>query len=82
MSKEHGNSASQIGNKNASKGKENHTSNIHILLPSEQKGMIKKVIAGNKPLAPSCLDALMLMVEFNIHVDELREILEQHAKNS
>jgi len=76
MTEPHGNTESQIGNKNASKGKENHTANIHLLMTGEQKGMIK-AICGDKKVAPTCLEYLLVLVEFQIKSpEELKQILQ------
>lgn len=53
---------------------------IHIVLSKSEKGMIKKVVAGNnkKPIPVACLEVLNTLVEFGVDNEKLREILQKH----
>lgn len=51
-------------------------SHIHIVMSKPEKGMIKKVIAGNKPVPESCLEILNTLVEFGVDNKKLRNILQ------
>lgn len=83
MTEPHGNIKSQLGNKNASKGKENHTSNIHLLMTGEQKGLINRWSTNqkqSKKCAPNCLEALLIIANSGISLHELKSILENLQK--
>lgn len=80
--------ATMRGNKNASKGKENYTAQIKMLLPEEEKGLIKQWLTGDNMdmrCAPTCLDYLLVLVEFakctGVNTpDKLKQVLDKVAE--
>lgn len=79
--------ATMLGNKNASKGKENHTAQIKLRLLQEEKGLIKQWLTGDKmemPVAPTCLEYLRVLLEFAKRTgintpDKLKAVLDKIA---